>query len=105
MLLAGLILLAACANLGRLFAARATDRSCEIALRMAPGSRRKLILCRLPTEAVLFSLTGGVFGMIGAVAIRHVLSAGRPIPDIPINVPVNPGAKTYAWPSCWLSHR
>lgn len=96
MLLSGLILLAACANLGSLFAARAADRSKETALRLALGSRRGMILRQMLTEAVLISLVGGAVGLAGGVAILHLLSAWQPIPDIPINVPMNPDAATYA---------
>jgi predicted permease len=95
MLLAGLILLAACANLGSLFAARAADRAKETALRLALGSRRGMILRQMLTESVLVSLAGGVLGLAGGVVILHLLSAWQPIPDVPINVPVNPDAGTY----------
>jgi ABC-type antimicrobial peptide transport system permease subunit len=45
--------------------------------------------------ALLVSLAGGALGLTGGVAILHLLSAWQPIPDIPINVPVNPDAGTY----------
>jgi predicted permease len=95
MMLAGLILLAACANLGSLFAARTADRSKEIALRMALGSRRGLILRQLLTEAILVSLAGGALGLLGGIGILRWLSAWEPVPNIPINVPVNPDVWTY----------
>lgn len=95
MMLAGLILLAACANLGSLFAARAADRAKETALRLALGSRRGTILRQMLTEAVLVSLAGGALGLAGGVVTLHLLSAWQPIPDIPINVPVNPDLGTY----------
>jgi predicted permease len=95
MMLTGLILLAACANLGSLFAARTADRAKETALRLALGSRPWLILRQMLTEAVLVSVAAGALGLAGGVVILHWLSAWQPIPDIPINVPVNPDAGTY----------
>jgi hypothetical protein len=82
-------------HLRSLFAARATDRAKEVAVRLALGSRRGLILRQLLMEAVLVALTGGVLGLAGGVVVQHALSAWQPMPDIAINVPVNPDSRTY----------
>jgi len=92
MLLSGLILLAACANLGSLFAARAADRSREIALRLALGSSRKRVLRGVFTEAVVISIAGGFVGLLGSIALLRELSAWQPIKAYPLHIPVDPDA-------------
>jgi len=95
MLLAGLILLAACANLGSLFAARAADRSREIALRLALGSSRRRVLRSLLSEALLISLAGGALGLSISVVLLQGLSAWRPIGRWPLYLSVNPDGRVY----------
>lgn len=95
MLLAGLILLAACANLGSLFAARAADRSREIAVRLALGSSRGRILRGLFTEAVLIALVGGAVGLYASVFVLRWLSMWQPFGNFPMHAPVNPDPSVY----------
>jgi predicted permease len=94
-LLAGLILLAACANLGSLFAARAADRSREVALRLALGASRFRVLRQLLTEALLISLIGGAVGLWGSVVLLRGLSAWQPFSRYPVHVLVNPDLYVY----------
>jgi predicted permease len=96
MMLAGLILLAACANLGSLFAARAADRSREVALRLALGASRVRVLRQLFTEAVQISLIGGAVGLWGSIVLLRGLSVWQPLPTAPLQVPINPDANVYA---------
>lgn len=96
MLLALLILVGACANLGSLFAARASDRSREVALRLALGAGPWRILRQLLTEAVLISTIGGAVGLWASVVLLRWMATWEPLSRYPLHLPVAPDANVYA---------
>jgi predicted permease len=95
MLLAFLVLLAACANLGSLFGARAADRSRELAVRVAVGASRARILRQLLTESVVLSVAGGAAGLLMAVSLLQALNTWQPISDFGGQIVVHPDGWVY----------
>jgi predicted permease len=90
MVLAFILLLAACANLGSLFAARTADRGREIAIRMAVGSSRWRILRQVLVEAFVISILGGAGACGLSWAALNGLAQWHPQSDYPIRFSVTP---------------
>jgi len=92
MVLAGIVLLAACVNLGSLFAARTADRTREIAIRMAIGSSRWRVIRQLLVEAFYIALAGGACACALAWAALRGLANWHPVTDYPVHFTVMPQA-------------
>ncbi|HEY3939633.1 MAG TPA: ABC transporter permease [Bryobacteraceae bacterium] len=88
--LAVIVLLAACANLGSLFAARTADRAREIAIRLAIGSSRWRILRQILIEALVISVPGGACACGLAWIALSNLAIWHPPTEFPLRFHVLP---------------
>jgi predicted permease len=95
MALAGLVLLATCANLANLMASRVIDRVREVAIRLALGATRARVARQLLIEAMLLSIVGGIAGFALAVLVLQALTRWQLPLAVPVQFEVTPHAPAF----------
>src|SRR5439155_1837262 len=95
--LAGLVLVAACANLAGMLMARGADRQREMAIRVSMGAGAGRLARQLLTETLLLAAIGGVAGCVVAILISTALSAWRLPVELPVQFDVNPDAQVFVF--------
>jgi predicted permease len=97
MVVVGLVLLVACANVANMMLARGVVRRREIAIRLALGAGRLRVMRQLLTESTLLALAGGVVGLLLAFWMTDALTSFFPSLAYAIVLDVSPDARALVF--------